>query len=91
MDHERKLAALMDLAESLGLSVRLVGGVGDCGDYPGGAMVRLKGRDVIFLNPAAGIADRISVLAEALRGRAEIEAMYLPPEVREAIDGGTGL
>jgi len=91
MDHERKLAVLTDLAESLGFSVRLVGGVGDSANHPGGAVVRLKGRDVIFLNPSAGVADRISVLAEALRGRAEIEAMYLPPEVREAIDGGTGL
>ena len=91
MDHERKLAVLTDLAESLGFSVRLVGGWSDSANHPGGAVVRLKGRDVIFLNPLAGVADRISVLAEALRGRAEIEEMYLPPEVRDAIDGGTGL
>lgn len=86
MDHDSKLAALMDLAESLGLSVRLVSGGSDFREHPGGAMVRLRGRDVIFLNPSAGIADRISVLADALRGREEIETMYLPPEVREEIE-----
>lgn len=91
MDHERKLAALTDLAESLGFSVRLVWGGSESGNHPGGAVVRLKGRDVIFLNPAAGVADRISVVAEALRGREEIEEMYLPPEVREAIERSTGL
>lgn len=91
MDQQGKLAALTDLAESMGLSIRLVPGAGDSGDHPGGAVVRLKGRWVVFLNPSAGAADQISVLAEALRGREEIENMYLPPEVREAIDGSTGL
>ncbi len=85
MTPETKLEALTDLAESLGVSVRrLPGGAG--GDHPGGALVRLKGRDVLFLESDATVSDRIAVAAAALRGRAELDDMYLPPELRELID-----
>lgn len=80
----------MDLAESLAMSIRWVPGSGDSDGRAGGAAVRLRGRTVIFLDPLAGVADQVGVLAEALRGRDQIEGMYLPPEIRRTIDGDPG-
>jgi hypothetical protein len=87
MDSQSKLAAMLDLAEEFGLPVRRVPSAGDSPDHPGGAVVRLKGKDVIFLDPTAATEDQVTVVASALRGRKELDSRFLPPEVREAIDG----
>jgi hypothetical protein len=85
MDETAKLSELVDLAESIGLSVRTVPPGADA-THIGGALVRLKGKEIIFLDPDAAVADQISVIAEALRGRSELEGMFLTPEIRQAID-----
>lgn len=85
MDGYQLLETLLDLAEQVGLTVRQASGTAG-GDHPGGAVVRLKGADVLFLDPTAGVADQVAVAALALRGRAELQQRYLPPEVRDAIE-----
>ncbi|MCD6304305.1 MAG: hypothetical protein J7M21_05015 [Planctomycetes bacterium] len=86
MQPEAKLGALVDLAEQLGLTVRHVGSAGGGAEHPGGAVVRLRGREIVFLDPAAPLADQVDVLASALRGRAELQDCYLRPEIRELLE-----
>lgn len=86
MEPHRILGILVQLAEEIGLPVRRAPAADGAGEHPGGALVRLKGREIIFLDPSAGAADQISVVASALAGRQEIEDRFLPPEVREQID-----
>ena len=84
MDEYAQLRRLLDLAESAGIAIRR-GPAAD--DHPGGAMVSLQGREILFLDPTASVADRIAVVAAALKGRPEVEDRFLPPEVRRLIDG----
>ena len=86
MDPQTRLSVLLDLAEELGVAVRRVPSAGEGAEHPGGALVRLRDREMLFLDPSAAIADQIAVVAAALRGREQIEQRYLPPEIREAID-----
>lgn len=92
MDEHAKLRSLLDIAESLGMRIRrapsgteLDAAAGGA-EHPGGALVRLRDHEMLFLDPTASVADRIAVVAAALAGRAEIEQMYLPPEIRELIE-----
>ena len=86
MDPSAKLAALLELAESLGIEVRSAPTAGDSALHGGGALVRLKGREILFLDPAAAVCDQIAAAAAALRGRSEIEGKFLPPAIRELLD-----
>ena len=87
MDAARQLGALLNLIESLGITIRRAPAAGDGEDHPGGALVRLKGKQILFLDPTASLADQISAAAAALRGRPELEDRFLPPEIRAAIEG----
>jgi hypothetical protein len=85
VDAYEQLEALMELARDVGLSVRpMPGGVGE-GDHAGGALARIKGQEVLFLDAQAAIADQTAVLAAALADREELENRYLPPEVRQCL------
>ena len=87
MDEYAQLRSLLDLAESIGLEVRRAPAGGQAGaEHPGGALVRLRGREILFLDTVAAVADRIAVVAAALRGRCEIDRTYLPPEIRGLIE-----
>ena len=88
MDEYGKLRALLDLAESVGIRIRRAPGGAD-GDsvHPGGALVRLREQEILFLDPTASVADRIAVVAAALAGRKQMEGIFLPPEIRQLIDG----
>jgi len=86
MDLHSQLSALIDLAESLGIMIRRAPPADESADHPGGALVRLKGKEMLFLDPTASVADQITVAAGALRGRAELDNMFLPPEIRERLD-----
>ena len=92
MDEYAKLRVLLDMAESFGIKIRRApGGVeldgGGADEHPGGALVRLRGQEILFLDPSASVADRIAVVTSALAGRDELEQMYLPPEIRELLGG----
>jgi hypothetical protein len=85
MDANEQLALLADLAESLGIEVRRAP-QGDSPSSGGGALVRLRGRPILFLDESAPAQDRIALLAGALAGRAELADRFLPPQIRELLD-----
>ena len=86
MDSHQQLEALLDLAEQVGMDVRPLAGSGGGGEHPGGALVRIRGKEVLFLDAAATVADQLAVTAAALAGRAELEDRFLPPELRQLIE-----
>ncbi len=86
MDTHAMLQALTELAGSLELGIRRVPAAGQSGEHPGGAVVKIRGRQVVFLDSTAPVADQVGVVVEALRGRAELENMFLPPEIREILE-----
>ena len=86
MDAHGQLGRLLELAEELRITVRRVPASGDEADHPGGAFVRLQGREILFLDPTASIPDQIGVVAGALRGRSELENRFLTPEIRQILD-----
>jgi len=89
MDEAAKLRRLLEVAESIGIGIRRAPAAAEPvgSEHTGGALVRLRGRELLFLDPAASLADRIAVVAAALAGRSQIETMFLPPEIRELIEG----
>jgi len=88
MEQASQLAALIDLAESLGITIRRTPAAGGAEGHPGGAIVQLMGREILFLDPTASVADQIDAVAGALRGREELAQRFLPPEIRALIDAG---
>jgi hypothetical protein len=86
MDPYTAIAELTELAEQLGMTVR-VSPAADRSDHPGGAFVRLRGRDVVFLDPAGPTADQLAVLAGALRGHPGLDERFVKPSLREIIEG----
>jgi hypothetical protein len=93
VDTASQLDALINLAESLGIAIWRATSAVDPGRrgfddlHPGGALVRLKGKEILFLDPTAPAADQLAVVAGALRGRRELQDRFLAPEVRQLIDG----
>jgi hypothetical protein len=85
METMRLLECLTDLADELGIAIRSMPGGGDSA----GAVVTLKGRRVVFLDPSAAPAEQIAVIASALAGRSELQDRFLPPEVRELMDSAS--
>jgi hypothetical protein len=87
MDPKKQLAALADLAEALGIEVRRApSGDPSSPSRGGGAVVRLRGKSIIFLEESAPVQERISVLAGALAGREELAGRFLPPQIRELLE-----
>ena len=86
MEPPELLAALIDLAEAVGIEIRRAPPGAGSGGGPAGALVRLKGKEILFLDPIAAVADQISVVAGALAGRAELEDRFLPPKIRQCLD-----
>jgi hypothetical protein len=80
------VAALVELAEQIGLTVRQAPAPMSGDARPGGSTVRLRGEEIVFLDPQAGVADQVALLGATLKGRPELEEMYLRPYVREALD-----
>ena len=82
----QQLEALLDLAGELGITVRQLAGAAAGAEHPGGALVRLRGQDVLFLDSTAAVADQLAVAAAALAGRGQLENRFLPPQLRQVID-----
>ena len=85
-DLHTTLAGLLELAESLGISVRMVSGRADPSAAAGGALVRLRDKEMILLERDASPADQVAAVAAALHGREELDDMFLMPDLRELID-----
>ena len=86
MDQHDKLEALISLAESLGLEVRIASRYNGLTSRAGGAMVKLRGREILFLDSDAPLVERIDVVASALRHRPELAERYLQPDIRQTIE-----
>lgn len=86
MDQYAILDYLSDLAGQLGMEIRQSPPERDPSGRPAGAIVRLRNRFIIFLDPSSPISDQISLLASALKGRAELDDRFIPPEVRQAME-----
>ena len=87
MDEYAQLRALLDLAESVSIEIRRTPAADSEGaGHPGGALVKLRGREILFLDPTAAVAERIEVVASALRGRGELAEVFLPPQLRQLIE-----
>jgi hypothetical protein len=82
MDAGDLLTALLDLAQELGIAVRTV----ETGSGRAASLVRLKGREVLFVDCSADLDDRIEAVAAALWERPELADRFLLPEVRAAIE-----
>jgi hypothetical protein len=80
----RLLAALEDALARLEVEVRVEPFAPEA-RRPGG-LVRLRGTHVVFVGAHASVAERIDVLAKALRAL-DTAALFLPPAVRARIDG----
>jgi hypothetical protein len=84
--------ALVELARECGISVRVVRG-GD-GAAPGLASgpARVRGAAWIVLLTSDPVGAQVAALAAGIDGfaRAQLEARYLPPAVREALDRAAG-
>lgn len=85
MDELSKLTALLELAEKVGIIVRQAP-ASDSSEHPGGALIRLGRREMLFLDPSAPTGDQLGAAAAALRGRPELEEMFLPPDIRELLE-----
>ncbi|HNX26101.1 MAG TPA: hypothetical protein PKK48_01710 [Phycisphaerae bacterium] len=85
MDEFSKIDKLVELAEELGMEVRRAPSLfGD--EHPGGSLVRLKGREILFLDPDASVEDQINVAVHALAGRESLRDRFLEPEIRQLLE-----
>lgn len=88
MDSASQLAALLDLAERMGIAVRRApASAMESAEHPGGAWVRLRGKEMLFLNPVAPTVDQISAVVEVLKDRPELAEQFLPPDLRALLEG----
>ncbi len=90
MDNQSKLHLLLDLAESLCIEVRRGPARGGPGSAEGGSLIRLRGKEILFLDTHASDSAQVAAVAAALAGRDEIEQMFLPPEIRQTIEKACG-
>ena len=86
MEELTKLNKLLELAEQVGITIRRAPGAGDGSEHPGGSLVRLRGSEMLFLDPTASTSDQISAVTTALKGRAELQDQFIPPGIRDMIE-----
>ena len=83
MDASGQLSELLDLSEQMGITIRRAPAREDS---PGGALVRLKGQEILFLDSGASVADQVAAVAAALAGRQELADRFIRPEIRQLLD-----
>ena len=77
------LPLLRELAERASIEVRRERGP----DSASSALVRLKGKPVVMLFPGEKPAREAELLVAALR-QVDLAGLFVPPAVRELLDGG---
>ena len=80
VDTQQLLEQLLDLAEHFGFEVRHVPLGGS-----GGGPCRVHGKEVLFVDTQADLADQIARAAAALAQRPGLEDRYLLPQVRDIL------
>jgi hypothetical protein len=86
MELKDQLAVLVDLAESIGVTVRWTSRGRQSTDARAVVMVRLRGREMFFVDPAASIADQVSAIAALLADHPELGDRFICPQVRARLD-----
>lgn len=56
----------------------------------GGGLCTVKGQSIFFVDTLAQSADNAAICAEAVSKVADIEKLYIKPEVRQFIENHTG-
>ena len=77
-----KLERLLELLENLGIEVRA-----ERLDGSGGGLCSVRGRRVFFLDLDADSSTHEELAIAALAELPEVDGTYLPPTVRERIEG----
>ena len=88
MEPRQLLDLLVSLAEEAGIAVRVARG-GESELPPRSGVCRLRGRLLLVVSSAEPVEARIEAVAAALRehGGSLLEQRFLPPAVRERLDG----
>ncbi len=81
MDLSVRLESLLRVAEQLDVDVRAEPMGGEAG-----GMCRIKGRRVLFVDTAADLLTRYERTLAAVADLPDVEAWFLPPQVREDLD-----
>jgi hypothetical protein len=88
------LDCLLDLAREAGIALRPLSARGAAeGDLPvRSGVCRVRGQLLVMLAASDSVEDRIDVLLHALRsaGPAVLEGRWIPPAVRERLEGPGG-
>ena len=81
MNEQRILDELLTLLDANGVAIRSepLGG-------SGGGLCTVKGRQTFFVDTQAAASDVASLCAEAMPKVADIEAIYIRPEIRQFIE-----
>ncbi len=84
MNEQRIVEELLALLEANGVTIRNepLGG-------SGGGLCTIKGQSIFFVDTQAQSVDTASVCAEAVIKVADIEKLYIKPEVRQFIESHT--
>jgi hypothetical protein len=80
MDDHALYARLLDVAEKLGVEVRLAP------VEPPGGTCRLRGRLVVMVSRDATVVEKTDLLARSLAAQPGLDALFLLPEVRERLE-----
>lgn len=85
MNEQRILEELLSLLEANSVTIRSepLGG-------NGGGLCTVKGQLIFFVDTLAQSADNAAICAEAVSKVADIEKLYIKPEVRQFIENHTG-
>jgi hypothetical protein len=73
---------MLDLAQKLGLQLRHV----HLGGEGGGGLVKIRGQRQLFIDLDADPADQLEAVARALAAEADLEAVFVRPDVRAEIE-----
>jgi hypothetical protein len=81
MDWDELEIELLALAERLDVEVRHVRYEGD------GGLCVMRGRRVLMVNDLIDLPDRVDGIARALAGLPSLDDVFVPPAVREVLEG----
>ena len=81
MDTAAILEELLTMLENSGVAIRRTPLGGD-----GGGLCKVKGQNVFFLDTESQAADTAALCAVALAKLADIDKIYIKPEIREFIE-----
>ncbi|HLB25071.1 MAG TPA: hypothetical protein VJM83_01950 [Nitrospirota bacterium] len=89
MKDEKLISALEEVAAALGVKVSYEKIKKNTGRQPKGGLCYVHGEPRIIVHRQLTAAEKAAVLIEALRefGPERLEAIYIQPEVRQAIEG----